>query len=285
MRTIENLVFKGGGVLGVAYAGGIQSLDEHGLYESVKAAAGTSAGSIMASLVSLRYSANEINAIARAIDFKEFGDHWNPLRIATHYGLYKGDKFLEWIKGIIKAKTDNGEITFSQLAAQGFRDLKVFATDLNTGNVKEFSNAETPTVMVAESLRASMAVPLFFAAWQFSNHIPDDHIYVDGGTVYIYPINAFGDLSKTLGFYVYNPANTVSDLGYDDLLKYVKLLYQATSNAQSVAFEKDKEIEAATVKINDFGIPSTDLDITNAQKDQLYNSGKQATDEYLKRMQ
>ena len=65
----------------------------------------------------------------------------------------------------------------------------------------------------------------------------------------------------------------------------MKLLYQATSNAQSVAFEKDKEIEAATVKINDFGIPSTDLDITNAQKDQLYNSGKQATDEYLGRMQ
>jgi NTE family protein len=282
MRTIENLVFKGGGVLGVAYAGGIQSLDDHGLFEGVKAAAGTSAGSIMAALVSLRYSATEINTIARAIDFKEFGDHWNPLRIATHYGLYKGDRFLAWMKDIIKAKTGNGEISFSQLAARGFRELKVFATDLNTGNVKEFSSASTPSVIVAESLRASMAVPLFFASWQFSNHVPDDHIYVDGGTVYIYPINAFGDLSKTLGFYVYNPATTVSDLGFDELLKYVKLLYQATSNAQSVAFDTDKEIEAVTVKINDFGIPSTDLDITDAQKDRLYNSGKQATDDYLK---
>ncbi len=282
MRAIENLVFKGGGVLGIAYAGGIQSLDEHGLFEGVKAAAGTSAGSIMAALVSLRYSATEINAIARAIDFKEFGDHWNPLRIATHYGLYKGDKFLEWMKGIINTKTGNGEITFSELVAHGFRDLKVFATDLNTGNVREFSNAATPSVMVAESLRASMAIPLFFASWQFSNQVPDDHIYVDGGTVYVYPITAFGDLSKTLGFYVYNTLNTVSDLGFDELLKFVKLLYQATGNAQAVAFETDKEIEAVTVKINDFGIPSTDLDITEAQKNRLYDSGKQATDAYLK---
>lgn len=281
MRSIENLVFKGGGVLGVAYAGGIQALDEHGLFESVKAAAGTSAGSIMAALVSLRYSAKEITAIARAIEFKEFGDHWNPLRIATHYGLYKGDRFLEWIKDIIKTKTGNGEITFAELAAKGFRDLKVFATDLNTGNAKEFSNATTPTVIVAESLRASMAIPLFFAAWQFSNNIPDDHIYVDGGTVYIYPINAFADLSKTLGFYVYNPANKVADLGFDQLLNYVKLLYLATNNVQTVAFETDKEIEAVTVKINDFGIPSTDLNITDAQKDRLYNSGKEATVQYL----
>ncbi|MCK6617575.1 MAG: hypothetical protein L6Q51_08010 [Cyclobacteriaceae bacterium] len=62
------------------------------------------------------------------------------------------------------------------------------------------------------------------------------------------------------------------------------MLYQATSNAQSVALGTVKEIEAATVKINDFGIPSTDLDITNAQKDQLNNSGKQATDECLRLM-
>ena len=42
---IENLVFKGGGVLGIAYAGAIESLEEKGLLKNIKRVAGTSAGS------------------------------------------------------------------------------------------------------------------------------------------------------------------------------------------------------------------------------------------------
>lgn len=34
--NLENLVFEGGGVKGIAYAGGIQSLKSHGLLENIE---------------------------------------------------------------------------------------------------------------------------------------------------------------------------------------------------------------------------------------------------------
>ena len=284
MRTIENLVFKGGGVLGVAYAGAIEALDEYKLVDNIHGVAGTSSGSITAALLSLRYPPKEIKEIAHSIRFKEFGDRWNPFRIATKYGLYKGDRFLIWMRKIIKDQTGNENITFSELIKKGYRDLKVFATDLNTASVKEFSNDSTPTVIVAEGLRASMSLPLFFSAWKFPDNNPDNHIYVDGGSVYNYPITAFGDLSRTLGFFLYNDKAVVENLGYDELFKYTKALYRAMTNAQDIDFGKNKSEEEVTVKIDDFGIPSTELNLSEEQKARLFNSGKKSTLYYLERM-
>ncbi|MBL7849486.1 MAG: patatin-like phospholipase family protein [Cyclobacteriaceae bacterium] len=281
MRDIENLVFKGGGVLGTAYAGAIEALDEYGLLNKVLRVGGTSSGSITAALVALRFTSSEIKQITHAIPFKDFGDQWDPLRILTKYGLYKGDAFMAWMKNIINEKTGIPGITFAQWAESGFLELKVFATDLNTASIKEFSSQTTPDVVVAESIRASMAVPFFFSAWKFPGGKPDDHVYVDGGAVYSYPITCFNDLPKTLGFFLYEDAPTVSDLGFDDILKYSHALFTAMTNAQDEDFGRDKEEEAVTVRINGLGISSLDLKITDEERMRLFVEGKRATINYL----
>ena len=58
MRKIENLVFKGGGVLGIAYAGAIHALEDKGLLDNINSVAGTSAGSMVAIILCLRYNAS-----------------------------------------------------------------------------------------------------------------------------------------------------------------------------------------------------------------------------------
>ena len=282
MRNIENLVFKGGGVLGIAYAGALQVLENHNILDGIKGVAGTSAGSIVAALVSLKYSAPKIKEIVAATNFKKFEDGFNPLRIVTKYGLYEGDYFLNWLKGIIKEKTGNENITFAELVADGYRDLHVFSTDLNTKNVREFSNAHTPNVVVAEAVRASMSIPFFFEAWKFTNNNPDDHLYVDGGTVYNYPITAFKPIENTLGFFLHSKDEKVTDLGYDSIVHYVKDLFETLMNAQNIDFDKDSIENKVTVKIDDLGISVIDFDITDEQEQALYNSGFQSTEAYLK---
>ena len=64
-------------------------------------------------------------------------------------------------------KTGSEKSTFIQLSAGGYKDLKVYATDLNKSTIQEFSNEKTPDVIVAEACRASMSIPLFFSAWKF----------------------------------------------------------------------------------------------------------------------
>lgn len=283
-RNIENLVFKGGGVLGIAYAGAIEVLEKQGVLGDLKGCAGTSAGAIAATLISLGYTSKEISEVLGDTNFKKFQDDLNPLKLTTKYGLYRGEKLLTWVQQIIEQKTGNKDLTFAQLEEQGYKTLKVFASDLNTTTLTEFSYEQTPGVKVAESIRASMSIPLFFDAWKFPDEKPDNHIYVDGGVLYNYPITAFDDIDKTLGFFI--DINEVDDgLDFNDVSSYLKHLFRTVLNAQDVDFFKTIEKEKTTVIIRNKGIAITNFSLTKEQQDTLYKEGKRATKEYFRMLQ
>jgi NTE family protein len=280
-RIIENLVFKGGGVLGIAYAGAIEALEKEGILSGVKRTAGTSAGAVAAVLISLGYSSNEIVNVLGNTNFKKFQDDLNPLKLTKKYGLYRGEKLLKWVQEIIYQKTGNKDLTFAELENQGYKTLKVFASDLNTTSLTEFSCDKTPNVKIAESIRASMSIPLFFDAWKFPDEQPNNHIYVDGGVLYNYPITAFGDLDKTLGFFI--DINELDDgLDFNDVSSYLKHLFRTVLNAQDIDFFKTLESDTTTVIIKNKGIAITNFNLTKEQKDILYLEGKNATLNYFK---
>ncbi len=283
-RKIENLVFEGGGVLGMAYAGALQVLHEKEILNNIKRVAGTSAGSLVAMALSLGYNASEIKDIINNTDFRKFEDHWDPLRIATKYGLHKGDFLLRYIEKMVEDKTGNPGLTFRQLAESGNHELKVYACDLNTSWVKEFSLEETPDVRIAHSVRASMSIPLFFSAWQFPNGNPDNHIYVDGGAIYNYPIEAFGTCDETLGFFFKNPNKQVAtDFHYGHILKYVEVLFKTVLNAQKIDFMENQEQVDKTVFIDTHGISPTDFKLDDEKKARLFKAGHDATYAYLEK--
>tara|TARA_B110000114_G_C15062725_1_gene386076 strand:- start:164 stop:1027 length:864 start_codon:yes stop_codon:yes gene_type:complete len=280
-RIIENLVFKGGGVQGIAYAGAIEALEKECILSGVKRTAGTSAGAVAAVLISLGYSSNEIVNVLGNTNFKKFQDDLNPLKLTKKYGLYRGEKLLKWVQEIIHQKTGNKNLTFADLENQGYKTLKVFASDLNTTSLTEFSYDKTPNVKIAESIRASMSIPLFFDAWKFPDEQPNNHIYVDGGVLYNYPITAFGDLDKTLGFFIdINEAD--EGLDFNDVSSYLKHLFRTVLNAQDVDFFKTLESDKTTVIIKNKGISITNFNLTKEQKDVLYLEGKNATLNYFK---
>lgn len=280
MRKIENLVFEGGGVLGMAYAGAIEVLEENNILAGVKRVAGTSVGSIAALLVSLNYTPSEITEVMSSTNFKDFEDHKDPFRIPLHYGLYKGDFLLKWIKGLVERKTGNAAMTYADFHHAGYRELKVFACNLCESDIREFSYNESPDVNVAESIRASMSIPLFFSAWQFPNAIPDDHIYVDGGTIYNYPIDTFDSLDNTLGFF-FEHKGSYQELKKDHIVKYIEVLFRTILKAQKVDFHKNQQEVNVTVFIDPHDISATDFSLTEDQKTLLYTSGKEATKKYL----
>lgn len=290
MNNIENLVFKGGGVLGIAYAGAIEVLSEKGILQQTKRVAGTSAGAITAALVALNYTAAEITQIVNATDFKSFKDGsivGDTIHFMNKYGFYKGDAFLQWMQERLTNKGFAATATFQDLEAKGCKELHVFASDLNIKGLREFSTELTPTVPVAEAVRASMSIPLFFEAWQFSNNNPDNHIYVDGGMMYNYPITVFdtNDVPnpQTLGLFLANlgPTPPADDLTTGQFFHYVRNTMDSILDAQVVNFLRDPEEKKRSVIIDNLGISATNFDLTNDQKTQLYNSGKKYATEYL----
>lgn len=287
MTTITNLAFKGGGVLGIAYIGALKVLEDQNILPQIERVAGTSAGAITATLVSLRYNATEAKTIVNGTSFRDFEDKKNILRLFSKYGLYAGDAALNWIGNLMPAKGLSKDATFRDFKNHGCLDLSVFATDLNTHSLKEFSFAKTPDVIVAQAVRASMSIPMFFKVWTFPNNNPDNHLYVDGGTIFNFPIDAFDTGLKpnpaTMGLYLANVGQVpkVNNLKNNEIFRYVKIVFETLLEAQGVHFKNDPEQVIRTAIIDDLGISATNFDLSKDQQEALYQSGIKCTTEYL----
>lgn len=283
----ENLVFEGGGVRGVAYAGALKVLEERNILAGVTRVAGSSAGAFTALLLSLGYSSDGLRDALRSLQFETLEDKPNPIRVATHYGLYKGEVLYDWIARQVIGVGLPEDLTFAALKKQGACDLRVYATDLNICDTCEFSAATTPEASVVGAVRASMSIPLMYAAWQFPNGVPNEHIYVDGGTVYNYPINAFDNMSgcngKTLGFCFEKASGTEQSSEHEltNLFDFTKNLFTALLNVQTIDFEQSPDQIRRSVRIDDLGFKATDLELSEEACERLYQSGYDATLRYL----
>ena len=193
----KNLIFEGGGVKGIAYVGAMEELEQRGVLNGITRVGGTSAGAINAVTTALGYTNAEVRDILWDLDFNNFmDDSWGVVRdtsrLINEFGWYKGDFFRQWIGNLIAEKTGNPHSTFKELADHpDFRDLYVCVTNISTKFTEVFSPEHTPRVRVADAVRMSMSIPLFFAAVR---NVRGD-VLVDGGVLRNYPVKLF-DRSK-----------------------------------------------------------------------------------------
>ena len=277
----ENLVFKGGGVLGMAYAGALEVLEQENILANIKRIAGTSAGAITALALCIGYDYKDMKLLMQSTDFKKFQDETNYLKITHDYGLYKGNFLLTWIKEIIRVKNIDAELSFKDLHEMDTYELKVFATNINTTNFQEFSFNKTPDVKIAEAVRASMSIPFFFNAWQFPNGEFNKHIFIDGGVLNNYPIFAFENLEKTLGLYI-NTEDKDDDLEFNEITKFIKRLFKAVVKGQDVEVFRTQKIKDQTIFLDNLQISTTHFEITDEEKEDLYTSAKEMVTNFLK---
>jgi NTE family protein len=290
----RNLVFEGGGVKGLAYAGALEVLDEAGITGQIERVGGASAGAITATLVCLGYTAAEIKSTFMSMDFKKFedGGFTGPERLLMHYGWFKGDFFLNFIEGQIAQKTGNPRATFADVTRPNFKDLYVMGTELTEQRSVVFSAEHTKDVAIADAVRISMSIPLFFAARTIG-----DKIYCDGGVLNNYPITLFDELKylsaasdgdpeldvtnpETLGFHLDN-LNRSSVRKIDSLARFGGGVYEALVNIQSNLLMSNPDDVKRSVFINDLGVKTTDFHLKDEQKLALIESGRSATLKYL----
>lgn len=188
----RNLVFEGGGVKGIAYVGAMDVLKEKGVLENIERVGGTSAGAINATMMALGLTNAQQNRILNKLDFNNFmDDSWGKIRdtkrLIEKFGWYKGDFFHEWMGKLIERRLGDANATFRDLKEDGCPDLYVYGTNLSTGFGEVFSVEHSPFMRVADAVRISMSIPLFFAAVRNARN----DVYVDGGALNNYPVKLF----------------------------------------------------------------------------------------------
>ncbi len=143
-------VFAGGGTRLSAYVGVAMALED--LKIRFQHIVGVSGGSIVAALMAVGKSTEEIKALALEVDFRQFKG-FSPYQLLFHGGLSSGINFEKWVDHQV-----NGAV-FADLPV----NLHVVATDVQTGRPVVFDQERTPDLKVAKAVRYSMGIPLLFS--------------------------------------------------------------------------------------------------------------------------
>lgn len=165
------LALGGGAARGFAHIGVIQVLEENGI--KVDLVAGTSAGSLVASLYASGKTGKEMQSLADTMDEGAITDWSFPLR-----GLIRGEALARFIRD----KT--GGRAIEQMALP----LGIVATDLSDGSSILFRSGDTGT-----AVRASSAVPAVFQPVRIGQRE-----YVDGGLVSPVPVRFAKEMGAQL---------------------------------------------------------------------------------------
>lgn len=297
----KNLVFSGGGVLGIAYLGSLEYLYKTKLIYPIINVAGTSVGAITACLVSFNPTFEELNTMLRSLDYRkvpqkddtpdtsriipqvikdQFGkvlDNFDCVyRLIKNFGWYSSQYFYDWIKLQIASQFDSSKkeppYTFSDFKdsslhknQQVFKDLYVIGTDISNGTSTLFSYETTPNMEVAEAVRISMSVPLLFESISSScsiNNTESNGLYVDGGMLYNYPINLFDTKYAFQDTLGIYFKSTSMPKPINNLVDFISSAISCASTIQNALFESNPKNITRSICIQTSDISAFDFDIS-----------------------
>jgi NTE family protein len=286
-RIKANAIFSGGGISSLVLSGAIYAADEEGI--KFKRVGGTSAGAVLASLYAAGYTPKEIAQIISDANFKSFvqGDIKFPYFIthmdtlARNYAYFNSESIYVWIKGLLAKK---GVSTFKDLKMP----LKIVATDIFHHRRVIFDREKYPDMEVAEVLRMSIAIPLFFNPVEWNDPLlPKDNskcLMLDGSIFSTYPSDLFSHFTEkdvpTFGFILIDDerkdVNSVSDL-----VDFVRQIINTTT-----IFHESESIKEASyvynVTISSGSVRSIQFDISEDAKKALFDTGYNKMKDYLK---
>jgi len=179
MKNLESLkytcLFGGGAIRGAGHVGVLKAFKELGI--APVSLGGSSVGSMVASLLAVGYTTEEIEDVFLGVNFELFRDI--SFGFNVKFALSKGEVFLDWFRDLIEKKFYGDKYQKGENAPVRFKDLNkelfIISTDMKNFSCCEFSSKETPEFEVAMAVRISCCAPGLMRAVNL-----DDKLLVDG---------------------------------------------------------------------------------------------------------
>lgn len=279
MKGSYTCIFGGGAVRGLAYVGAIKALKE--LDINIKTYAGSSVGSIVATLLAVGYNADEIKELLMEVNFELFRDlHFG---INKDFALSKGNVFTDWIREAIEKKFygnnyqkgENPPVRFCDIN----RNLIIITTDLNNFAPVEFSNFETPEFEIAAAVRISCSMPGLMTPVDINNTRLVDGDLLKGIPLWRLSKNINSQDSRVLEFRL-EGENVRKDGNTFDFLNsiYSCMTCASTDFIIDVFGENDKY---DYIKITTGGVIVIDFNMSSDLRNKLIDIGYKDSMDYL----
>jgi NTE family protein len=310
-----DLVLSGGGVLGIGHVGAVSVLEERGFrFERI---AGTSAGSIVGSLLAAGMPSAQLREFVGSLDYPRFLDKdaldrvplfGPPLSVVLENGYAEGRYFADWLATELEKL---GVRTFGDLRT--FDDgadprpehrwrLVVMAADVTRGQLLrlprdyERYGLDPDEQLVVEAVRASISVPYLFEPWKL-DHPGGQSLLVDGGLVSNYPIDAFDRTDAkpsrwpTFGVTLVPqlPAGAtklVPPLAALRLFPGFRFLESVITTAvvgRDQGYLAQPWVRDRSIEVDSLGVNPFDFAVGASVVERLYNSGRRAATKFLER--
>lgn len=258
--------FSSGGVRVLGHVGVLSALADEGLLTGVREWWGCSGGALCALLGVLGASAGWMRDCVAALDLRILGEVEADM-VADFFrtwGVNSGQAWSDYLGRILDTwEPGVSSWTFRKLVEERpTARLFITATNLTQARLAVFSAETTPDVLLLDALRASCAVPLFYAPWISAS----GEVFCDGAVVEQYPWAAISDKEGALVVVCSETALGRTRVGpMIELSEFMSRVYQTARRGTRLAGIIDTEggprnwiaVNNQTVGVLDFGL-STD---------------------------
>ena len=262
---MEYLALSGGGINGIQHLGALKYLEytlgNHSIYHHFKGFAGTSVGALIVFGLILNYKVSYL--LKLFLDNMEIlsNINVNTTRLSTTMAVQSNQPVRHILESLLHTRGHHATITFRELHQCTGKELSICCTNMNTCELKIFSDQQSPTTPVIDSLLASMAIPLICPLITIDG-VP----YADGGLVCNYPWVCY-PLETTLGINILvkqlytNPTESFSNLATQSIQA---IFYSQTVNLRYL-LKMNRASCVIQIQARSFPIP------TEAQYDVIIN--------------
>jgi NTE family protein len=280
-----NAVFEGGGVKGIAFVGAIEEIEKAGY--TWHNLAGTSAGSIVATLLAAGFNAKEITNIFVQFPFDQVEKKQGISRVpvigplmSIHFnqGIYTPSIIEYWLNMQLAKKAI---YTFGDLPPN---KLKVIVTDITQYRMSVLPDdlpqygIEPSTFPLSLAVRMSCSIPFIFRPCKLGQNV-----IVDGAVLSNYPIWLFDQKGvpkwPTFGFRLTGPKTAPPQKikGSVDLaVALIKTMVEGNDNRYI-----SSQNAVRTIFIDGIKVSATDFNLSNKEKQQLVQLGRDAALRFL----
>lgn len=275
-----NCVFGGGAIRGMCYIGAMQALQEFNV--EISSIAGSSVGSVFASLFALGYSIDEIKEFFLDFNFNMFRDI-NISLFESDLSISKGEIFLDWLREKIEKKyfgenykKDTKRVRFKDIE----NNLYILTLDINTNTPFIFSKENTPDEEIAFAVRVSAGMPGLMKPVNYGNAI-----LVDGDLIKSWPAwKVFTDLNTSENRLLeFRLEGSRENQEIKNPLDYVNsvlstIWYLSTENIYNLYHENDRY---DYVIIDTKDVIMFDFTLDKNEKEKLIDIGYKTTKKYF----
>jgi NTE family protein len=318
-----DLVLQGGGMKGLGLIGAVERLMRAGY--SFQRVAGSSAGSITAAFVAAGMNVDKLTETLTRFDYARVPDRMPPglpiisegMSLLRSAGAYEGDYLRNFI---YKELQQLGVTTFGDLRradSDGDRNLQpsqrysliVTATDITGGRLLRLPwdypllNLDPDKQVVADAVRASASIPLFFKPVTVTDGKSGDRFtLVDGGVLSNFPIEIFDRTDGVKSRWPTFGVRILPDLpvGTSQLLPKIarpalrfsqffppfRLLEQVVTTAivgNDQTHIERPGVSRSTIQVDTREIGIVEFDASGEKREKVVGNGRSAAEQFLEK--